>query len=373
MTRTTRALSIFSGVGGLDLGALAAGVSVGLATDRDEDALRIHAAALGSRVLLGDIDDVLSGALRESWNSTGPRILIGGPPCTAFSHAGFWLEAKRSGSDPAAAMLQSYLSCLREFNPDSFILENVPGLAFKTHKKSLNALVDGAKAQGYAVSTAILNARDFSVPQARRRLFVVGIRGKTPVPLRDWPAYQRRSVGWAIGDLDGIGEPEPDELPGKRYRGLLARVPAGDNYLVFTEERGCPKPEFAYRGRYWSFLLKLDPQQPSSTVPAQRITYNGPFHWRNRHLRIRELARLQGFPDWFPLSEDLKTARRHIGNAVPPLLAAAVSWRVRQALGDVGDDAPLPTLLRRATDPDVSCAEVLEAYPRPAATGERAA
>jgi DNA (cytosine-5)-methyltransferase 1 len=373
MTGVTRALSIFSGIGGLDLGAQAAGVSVDLATDSDDEALQIHAEALGARVVVGDINDVLAGRLRESWGPSAPRMLIGGPPCTAFSHAGFWLENKRAGRDPAAAMLSSYLRCLREFGPDSFVLENVPGLAFKTHRKSLKVIIDGAKAEGYAVSSAILNAAALGVPQARHRLFVVGVKGGAAVDLDTWPAYPRRSAGWAIADLDSSEGAEPDELPGKRYRDLLTRVPNGGNYLAFTSERGCPDPQFTYRGRYWSFLLKLDPLQPSPTVPAQRITYNGPFHWSNRHLRIRELARLQGFPDWFPLSPVLATARRHVGNAVPPLLAAAVIWRVRQALGDVGSDASLPDLLSHAADPAASCVEVLAAYPRANAPEERAA
>ena len=88
-------------------------------------------------------------------------------------------------------------------------------------------------------------------------------------------------------------------------------------------------PKFTWRSRYWSFLLKLDPGSPSSTVPATRITNNGPFHWDNRHLRLSELKRLQGLPQDYVVCTDRSVARKHIGNAVPPLLAAEVLWQVR--------------------------------------------
>lgn len=355
------ALSLFSGLGGLDLGAAIAGLDIKLATDQDDDALRTLSAAQQTSTLTGDIDELLDGGLRAEWGSrANPRFMIGGPPCTAFSHAGFWVDGKRDGLDPAAELLSSYVRCLSEFEPEAWILENVPGLAFKTHERFLAQLIERAEAAGYAVSTAILSASDFGIAQARRRLFVVGTKTDEPVDLTCWPQFPARSSSWAIGELADKGTAEPDELTGAKYRDLLPLVPEGGNYLHFTDRRGWKPPLFKYRGRYWSFLLKLDPDRPSPTLPAQRITYNGPFHWENRHLRIREIARLQGIPDSYPLSKDLTTARRHLGNAVPPLLGAAVIWRVRQTLGDVGDDE-LPHALSVATDPDATWSDVQSA------------
>jgi DNA (cytosine-5)-methyltransferase 1 len=358
-------LSVFSGIGGLDLGARIAGLEIELATDQDPEALSLLSASVGTQTLPGDIEDVLRGSLVRSWGERGsPRCLIGGPPCTAFSHAGFWLEAKRNGEDPAGRLLVSYLNCLEEFTPDAFVLENVPGLAFKTHGESLKNFVDRSMGLGYSTTQTILRASDFGVAQARRRLFVVGLRGRAPVPLGDWPAWPVRSSRWAIGAIEGGAEPEPDEELREKYRELLPLVPPGGNYLHFTDRNGYNPPLFKYRGRYWSFLLKLDPDRPAPTVPAQRITYNGPFHWSNRHLRVREIARLQSFPDWFELSPDLPTARRHLGNAVPPLLAAAVIWRVRQALGDV-EASTWPAALENAADPDATFEDVVANYPAP--------
>jgi DNA (cytosine-5)-methyltransferase 1 len=110
---------------------------------------------------------------------------------------------------------------------------------------------------------------------------------------------------------------------------------------------------FKNRGRYWSFLLKLDPKQPAPTIPAQRVTFNGPFHWDNRHLRVREMARLQTLPDWMPIDYRLADARRHIGNAVPVALGTAVLWSLQLYLGNT-QAADRPELLEMLDDPGAS-------------------
>lgn len=357
MPSTPTALSLFSGIGGLDLGARAAGMEVLLATDIDAGALELLKRGTGATTLAGSIEEI-GPQLLSTWPSDHPPdLVIGGPPCTGFSHAGFWIEDKRAGLDPATNLLQAYLGVITEFRPRGFILENVPGLAFKTHERFLVDFVQSARLSGYSVTFQVLNASKFGVAQARRRLFVVGMRDQDAVDLTVWPLFPERSSRWAIGDLDEDSLAEPNERLSGKYAGLLPLVPPGGNYLHFTGRYGWDPPLFRYRGRYWSFLLKIDPNRPSPTVPAQRVTFNGPFHWDSRHLRIRELARLQGFPDDYPLDADLTTARRHIGNAVPPVLAAAIVWRVLSALG-CGPEEALPPVLQTAADPNATFSQV---------------
>jgi DNA (cytosine-5)-methyltransferase 1 len=326
-----RGLSLFAGIGGLDLGARAAGVDVTLATDSDEGALELLRKRDGTEIVAGDLRDlVASGELADCWRGDPPDILFGGPPCTAFSHAGFWLDHKRNGEDPATGLLGAYIDVLRQLRPSAFLMENVPGLAFETHRPFLDSFVNRARRAGYRVSSELLNAADHGVPQRRRRLFVAGVlSGKAPD--LSLPTSPPRSAGWALESA--IASIEPDEIPKGKYAHLLPRVPPGDNYLIFTKERGAKKALFRYRGRYWSFLLKLDPLAPSPTVPAQRVTWNGPFHWENRHLRCRELARLQSFPDSQPIGHDLTNMRRWLGNAVPPVLGMQVVGRVLESIG----------------------------------------
>lgn len=353
------ALSLFSGAGGLDLAARALGIRVQLATDVDGLALEVLQRALGTRVLVGDIADLLAtGTLADSWfEKDNPTLLIGGPPCTPFSHAGFWIDRKRSGKDPASSLLDKFAEAVEFFSPRAFLLENVPGLAFKTHRPRLDSFKRRMTNAGYSLTEQVLSAALFSVPQKRWRLFVVGVRSKTTVCLEDWPIFPSRSAGPALDELVSSSA-EPDELIGGEYGELLRSVPPGGNYLHFTERYGRDPPLFKYRGRYWSFLLKIDPKKPAPTLPAQRVTYNGPFHWESRHLRVREIARLQGFPDTYPVAATLPAARRHLGNAVPPTLGMAVLWRVLASL-DLSDAHELPNALRPWADASVPYASVL--------------
>jgi DNA (cytosine-5)-methyltransferase 1 len=105
----------------------------------------------------------------------------------------------------------------------------------------------------------------------------------------------------------------------------LPAIPPGDNYLFFTAKRGHSEPLFEWRKRYWSFLLKLDPEQPAPTIQAQPGPYVGPFHWKNRRLRVLELKRLQTFPDEYDIVGTRRSRQVQLGNAVPPLLAEQIA------------------------------------------------
>jgi DNA (cytosine-5)-methyltransferase 1 len=130
----------------------------------------------------------------------------------------------------------------------------------------------------------------------------------------------------AIGDLEDRDDlREPDEEVGGRYGRLLPEIPPGDNYLFFTEHRGHAAPLFKWRSRYWTFLLKLDPDRPSTTIQSQPGPYIGPFHWRNRRLRLAEVKRLQTFPDEYAIIGSRRSAQSQLGNAVPPQLAEIVA------------------------------------------------
>lgn len=360
-------LSLFSGLGGLDFGARLAGLSIIRSTDQDGEALRLLHAALKTPTVTADVTHGGAKAVLERLDLPSPEAIqyvIGGPPCTAFSHAGFWLEGKRNGEDPAGRLLDDFIDFVRIIQPRAFVMENVPGLAFRTHSRYFHRLIARARRAGYAVSWEVLKASEFGVAQARRRLFVVGVLGG-PRFVFSTHGSAMRAAGWAIGELEDRDDlAEHDEQPGGQWGALLPRVPAGGNYLHFTREKGCDEPLFKYRGRYWSFLLKAAPNEPAPTIPAQRVTFNGPFHWKNRHLRVREMARLQGFPDWYPISHDLSTARRHIGNAVPPPLAAAMIWSVRRHLGDAAEDQR-PQVLDVLNDPTASFETVQSSMARP--------
>lgn len=356
---TAQAVSLFSGIGGLDLAATALGIDVRVSTDIDGEALTVLHRALGMRTVEGDISGLLrSGELTAQWpGAKRPDIVFGGPPCTPFSHAGFWLDEKRNGGDPASSLLDRFADAVECLLPRAFLLENVPGLAFKTHRLTLESFKNRMAGAGYLLSAQVLAASAFGVPQHRRRLFIAGATRNRAVRLDSWPQFPTRSAGEALCGL--VAAQEPDERVAGEYGELLKEIPPGGNYLHFTDRYGRNPPRFKNRGRYWSFLLKTDPSKPSPTIPAQRVTYNGPFHWESRHLRIREIARIQGFPDSYPLTATLSEARRHLGNAVPPALGMAVLWRVLVAL-ELADDAAIPPELQSWADASAPYESVLD-------------
>jgi DNA (cytosine-5)-methyltransferase 1 len=346
------AISLFSGAGGLDLGAEQAGFRTAVAVEVNDDAadtMERNFCGLTSPVVRRSILDVPTKELLRAAGLNGrerPELLIGGPPCTPFSKSGFWLEWKRAGLDPDASLLQCYTRVLAEARPRAFILENVYALTFrnKASRPAFRRLLQEIDDAGYHCRWGVLNAADYGVPQLRPRLFVVGTPKGTALP--DLPdathsgRWERRTsgnggrpyvtAGEALAGLATVAEPE--ETVRGRWAHLLADIPPGDNYLFYTAERGYPNPVFEWRSRYWSFLLKLSPDRPSPTIQAHPGPNVGPFHWENRRLRVPELRRLFTFPDKFIFAGRRVSVQAQVGNSVPPLLARRVAGCVAQAI-----------------------------------------
>lgn len=345
------AISLFSGAGGLDLGAEAAGYQVRAAVEPNADAaatMEKNFSYLHSAVIQRDILDVPTREILRAAGLKGSarlELLVGGPPCTPFSKSGFWLEWKRKGLDPDASLLQAYTRVLAEARPRQFVLENVYALTYNNaaSRPAYDRLLREIDAAGYNYRAKVLNAADFGVPQARPRLFIIGTRKGDALPEHPEPthggAWERRysgdrqnshvTSGEALAGL--VTDPEPSEVLCGRYAELLGDIPPGENYLFYTAKRGYPSPRFEWRSRYWSFLLKLDPARPSPTIQAQPGPNVGPFHWESRRLRVPEIKRLFTFPDAFDLVGKRSSVQAQLGNSVPPMLA----WKVISSLGDL--------------------------------------
>lgn len=365
------AISLFSGVGGLDTGVARAGFSVVVANEYHGDSAASlrenHHRDEPSRVLTDSLLDVPTDRLLDvAGLETGDvALVVGGPPCTPFSKSGYWLEYKRKGLDPDASLLDEYARVVEEAKPEAALLENVHGLAYSNHNtKPFERLLRRLRKAGYKTRVEVLNAADYGVPQLRKRLFVYSVRGATPpefpVPTHSgWTETSRRvdptkrpymTSAEAIGDIaDRDDLAEAEEIVAGRYGHLLEEIPAGDNYLFFTEKRGHPDPLFGWRKRYWTFLLKLDPNRPATTIQSQPGPYVGPFHWRNRRLRALEIKRLQTFEDDYVVVGSRRSVQLQVGNAVPPRLAEIVARPLAIAIGGRrGDYEPVEMDLAEA-------------------------
>ena len=350
-----KAVSLFSGCGGMDFGFEAAGFETIFANDFDRHSCETLRLNGHRQVVEGPIESVPASVIRERLASRDLDLLYGGPPCQPFSKSGYWAtgDTKRL-EDPRAETLSEYFRFVDELQPRAFLLENVHGISYSGKEEGFSLLLDRIqkinrrRKTSYRPAWAILNAADFGVPQLRIRFFLVAFRDGQPftfpsathqsAPLDDTSGTPdlfgspllRHTTAWdAIGQL----QPAPDEslaMTG-RWADLLPSIPEGENYLWHTDRRG-GLPLFGWRTRFWSFLLKLAKAKPSWTIQAQPGSAIGPFHWQNRRLSWREMAALQTFPADFRIQSSRVEIQRQIGNAVPSLLAEVLARPIHQAL-----------------------------------------
>lgn len=360
------AISLYSGIGGLDFGFEEAGFQTRVALELDKTACQTIRLNRKWEVIEDDINHVASKTLlvRAGLKAGEADILIGGPPCQPFSKSSYWVRGDSLRlDDPRADTLTGYLRILRDARPKAFLLENVYGLAYEGKDEGLRHLLDGIAQinretkSTYAVSWQVINCAEYGVPQIRERVFMIGARdGKTfrfPEPTHVAPddceedlISRKREpyrTAWdAIGDL-----PEPEDLEGLviggRWGDLLPSIPEGENYLWHTSRRG-GHSLFGWRTRYWSFLLKLAKRLPSWTIQAQPGAAIGPFHWRNRRLTFKEMTRLQTFPDGLTLECGRTEMQRMVGNAVPSLIAEILAREIRTQLLGSPITSPLKLL-----------------------------
>jgi DNA (cytosine-5)-methyltransferase 1 len=366
-----KVISLFSGAGGLDYGLEAAGFSFGAGLEMDADCVT---TILESRpdwpVLCRSIFDVPTQELLDLSDASKGEIdlVAGGPPCQPFSKSGYWARGDASRlRDPRSDTLGAYMRVVREALPRVMLLENVEGLQYAGKDEGLQLLLDEledinrTEGTSYKPKVQVLNAASYGVPQLRERVFVIahreGCHFEFPQPthgsertertLLDTSPLEPYRTAWdALGDIPV--SPDEDLAVRGKWADLLPSIPEGCNYLHHTD-RGEGLPLFGWRRRYWTFLLKLAKSRPSWTIQAQPGPAVGPFHWSSRRLSIRELCRLQTFPDDINVIGGRGSAQRQIGNAVPSLLAEVIGRAIREQLLNERVDDNLKLLPPRRT------------------------
>ena len=327
-------VSIFSGAGGLDVGAMNAGARIIACIENDPDAaetLRINEVADDRNVFENDIENVDF----EQWRDDPDTILIGGPPCQPFSKNGYWVKNdNRLIDDDPRNMLGQFLRAVSELEPSGFLFENVESIRRPTNRETFDRFVAAIENLGYARTVYSANSADFGVPQKRKRVFVFGVRGARhripdPVPTHGDPREPDLLNGFAphlgVGNFienfsrKKFAEPQEDASGGTFFHELI-NVPAGRNYIALSKLENYDGRTFRTGGRFWNFLQKLHPDKPSITIAAQPGPWVGPFHWKNRRLRVPEIAAIQTFPDGYRFAGNRRSVQKQIGNAVPCLL-----------------------------------------------------
>lgn len=297
---------IFAGAGGLSLGFRAMGFAV-TGLDSDPTAVKTYARN--------------TGPARVAALSTGslvPRahVLLAGPPCQPWSRAG----ARLGESDSREGLLIT-ASIIERMRPIASVVENVPELARGRGRGYLDAFVRRIEKAGYCVFEQELNAADFGVPQNRRRIFLIAIRGG---------AFQ-------------FPDPMPYRIAARKAIGRTARRAAdGPKWVTPSMEEYISRYERASGCKY-PRDLHLD--RPSRTLTVRNLVgATGDMlrvrveDGRRRTLAVREAARLQAFPDWFRFFGSERQQLEQIGNAVPPLLSYHIAGALLRVLQRRGEE-----------------------------------
>ena len=337
--RALTAISLYSGAGGMDLGFARAGFDISWAIDNDQFAVETYRTNLGPSAICGDVLET------EPPVNNRPTIVIGGPPCQGFSVIG-----RMDPDDPRSRHVDHFFDVVDRFHPQAFVMENVKALGASPRWAAIREhLLDRATALGFETSLLILNAQDFNVPQARERMFLIGVIGAAPRRPTPTTLGCPPTVRSVLVRLPRFGEQGNDA-------GCSARVvPASKPIMRPTAHRGSLL--FNGSGR----PLELD--GPAKTLPAsmggnatpivdQEELEHGAEPWvvgyherlqrgeaplkrapaRLRRITVQEAAALQTFPPDWTFAGPRVAQYRQVGNAVPPNLAEAVALSVREVI-----------------------------------------
>lgn len=328
-------ISLFSGAGGLDLGFHKAGFETVFANEYDKKICPTFKENFPNvRLIEGDIRKITP----ETFDMDAIGI-IGGPPCQSWSEGG----ALRGIDDERGQLFYEYIRILKAKRPLFFVAENVSGMLSKRHSSAVQEFLDLFDEAGYNVSLKLLNSNDFEVAEDRERVFYVGFRKDLGIMnfVYPTPINPRLVLKDCIWDLKDTAIPA---LPKNKTNGEGCIVPNHEYFVgtfssIFMSRnrvRSWDEPAFTVQasGRQ----CQLHPQAPKMIKESanKQSFVEGKEHLYRR-MTVREVARIQGFPDDYKfIYDDLNYGYKMIGNAVPVNLAYHLANRIRETLAEVG-------------------------------------
>lgn len=337
-------IDLFCGCGGLSLGFEHAGYDVLIGVDVWKDALITYAANhKNSKTLQADLMNLSPTDVEKAIGKKSVDVIIGGPPCQGFSIAG-----KRIIDDERNKLYKSFVRMVEYFKPKAFVMENVPNILSMGEGIIKESILKDFENLGYHVTTKVLLASNYGVPQNRRRAVFVGLLDGSfdfNIPEVSHVVSTRE----AISDLpessleDGASYPvlaqteyqslmranstavynHKTTVHNDRTVQIISMVPDGGNYKDLPVELQCTRKVHIA----WT---RLNSSRPSITIDTGHRHH---FHYEyNRIPTVRESARIQSFPDDFIFLGSATSQLKQVGNAVPALMAQAIAEYLKSYL-----------------------------------------
>lgn len=344
-------VEIFSGPGGMGLGAQLAGIDVALAIERNAYAAQTYLTNhKNTTVVVDDIQNINEFRYEKKNNQV---ILFGGPPCQGYSNSN---RKTRSNENPKNWLFQEFMRSIELVCPDWVVIENVPGLKSIDKGFFLEKICNDFHSLGYTPNFKILNAADFGVPQKRERIFIVASRNGIAFEFPTGAyADNHISVADALFDLPRLenGSKEPMLKYRHKARSEYSKLMRGNlrkatqNYVSKNSELVLERYKHIKQGGNWSdvpdelmsnykdhtrchhgIYRRLKEDEPAFVIANYRKSML--IHpTENRGLSVREAARLQSFPDSYKFMGPLVHIQQQVGDAVPPLLAKAIFENIK--------------------------------------------
>jgi DNA (cytosine-5)-methyltransferase 1 len=301
-------------------------------------------------------------------------LIIGGPPCQAYSVAGRARDPKGMTEDPRNHLYQYYVEFLKRYRPRVFVFENVPGILSANNGEFLNKIFKAVRSVGYELNYKVLNAKNFNVLQDRKRVIIIGWKKELNL---SYPTFNDNETKYKI--LKDLFSDLPKLKNGEGNFGVVKYSHSTTNYLTenkirngfdfTTQHIARPNNEndleiYRIAAEQWvknrvrlnysklpkrlirhsnleSFTNRfqvVDHDGISHTVVAH-IAMDGHYYIhpdinQNRSITVREAARIQSFPDDFHFESSRTSAFKQIGNAVPVLMAEGIAIKIKDLLNE---------------------------------------
>lgn len=337
-----KVISLFSGCGGLDLGFEKAGFEIPVANEFDPAIYPTFKFNHPKTHLIeGDVRQITKDNILPYINGDVTGI-IGGPPCQSWSEAG----SLKGIEDARGKLFFDYIRILQELQPEFFLAENVSGMLADRHSSAVRNILDMFENAGYDVTLNLVNAKDYGVAEERKRVFYIGFRKDLKIRFR-FPRGSTEDDDKKITLRDVIWDLQSTAIPaGPKNRHNISAV---NNNEYFT---GAFSPIFMSRNRVknWdeqAFTVQASGRQCQLHPQAPKMQKFGKNDCRfvegaehlYRRMTIREIARIQGFPDDFLfIYRDTNNAYKMIGNAVPVNLAYEIAIAIKKFLNGRGNE-----------------------------------
>lgn len=336
LTVMATVVDLFCGAGGLSKGFEDAGFKAVFASDLWGDAIETYKANNPNvNAVVADIRDLKGADILTPLHLKvgGIDVVVGGPPCQGFSLAG--RIGRKEMRDERNGLFLEFARVVNELRPKFIAMENVASLARHRDGKTSLGIKRHFEAMGYKTDYRILNAVNYGAPQYRRRVFFIGngigIENPFPKATHDGLNRRFRTVSDAIKDL-------PQLENGGVHKGVhnheaMSHTPAMLQKMKYVQDGGdrsqIPRRLRPKKGDARKYI-RYDSNAPSVCITGDMRKV---FHYsQNRALTVRELARIQTFPDTYKFFGGRISQQQQVGNAVPPLLAKAVAKEIHKIL-----------------------------------------